>query len=163
MYNAQVNQHTFSIDVKQGTLNEAHAKWGIETLADGGVMLKLNNKQVLADIVNVDKQQKTVTLRVLSQKVTIQLKEPVDLLLEQLGMQQNKVKKINQLKAPMPGLVVRILVEEGQAVKVGEPLLILEAMKMENCFLSPRDGVIKSIAVEKGNAVDKGQLLIEFE
>ena len=62
------------------------------------------------------------------------MKEPVDLLLEQLGMQQSRVRKVNQLKAPMPGLVVRILVEEGQTIKAGEPLLVLEAMKMENVF-----------------------------
>ncbi|WP_445724287.1 biotin/lipoyl-containing protein, partial [Flavobacterium sp.] len=67
------------------------------------------------------------------------------------------------IKAPMPGLILEINVEVGQSVKENDPLLILEAMKMENSFLSPRDGVIKSIAVEKGNAVDKGQLLVEFE
>ena len=70
---------------------------------------------------------------------------------------------MNAIKAPMPGLILEINVSVGQEVKENDPLLILEAMKMENCFLSPRDGVIKSIAVEKGNAVDKGQLLIEFE
>ena len=48
-------------------------------------------------------------------------------------------------------------------VQENDPLLILEAMKMENSFLSPREGKIKSIAVVKGQAVDKGQLLIEFE
>jgi biotin carboxyl carrier protein len=63
----------------------------------------------------------------------------------------------------MPGLILEINVVVGQTVKENDPLLILEAMKMENSFLSPRDGVIKSIAVIKGDAVDKGQLLIEFE
>ena len=63
----------------------------------------------------------------------------------------------------MPGLILEISVVVGQTVKENDPLLILEAMKMENSFLSPRDGVIKSIAAIKGDAVDKGQLLIEFE
>jgi biotin carboxyl carrier protein len=63
----------------------------------------------------------------------------------------------------MPGLILEISVSIGQEVKENDPLLILEAMKMENSFLSPRDGIIKSIAVSIGNAVDKGQLLIEFE
>ena len=63
----------------------------------------------------------------------------------------------------MPGLILEINVEVGQEVVENDPLLILEAMKMENSFVSPRDGKIKSIAVVKGQAVDKGQLLIEFE
>jgi len=53
-------------------------------------------------------------------------------------------------------------VSEGQAVKKGDTLLILEAMKMENALKSPADGVIKKVAVSKGMAVEKNQLLIEF-
>ena len=68
-----------------------------------------------------------------------------------------------EIQSYIPGTIIQISVKEGDVVKEGDPLLILEAMKMENSFLSPRDGIIKSIAVEKGNAVDKGQLLIEFE
>jgi biotin carboxyl carrier protein len=63
----------------------------------------------------------------------------------------------------MPGLILEISVIVGQVVKENDSLLILEAMKMENSFLSPRNGTIKSISVLLGDAVDKGQLLIEFE
>ena len=63
----------------------------------------------------------------------------------------------------MPGLILEINIEEGQEVKENDPLLILEAMKMENVINSPRDGVIKSIAVSQGNTVEKNALLIEFE
>ncbi len=87
----------------------------------------------------------------------------LDELIKSMGIERGRTKVVNAIKAPMPGLILEINVSVGQEVKENDPLLILEAMKMENCFLSPRDGVIKSIAVEKGNAVDKGQLLIEFE
>jgi biotin carboxyl carrier protein len=63
----------------------------------------------------------------------------------------------------MPGLILEIHVRIGQAVNENDPLLILEAMKMENVITSPRDGIIKSISVKKSDAVDKNQLLIEFE
>ena len=53
--------------------------------------------------------------------------------------------------------------EIGQAVNEDDPLVILEAMKMENVITSPRDGIIKNISVEKGEAVDKKHVLIEFE
>jgi biotin carboxyl carrier protein len=71
-------------------------------------------------------------------------------------------KKVNEVKAPMPGMVLKILVKDGDEVKKGDPLLVLEAMKMENILKSPTDGVIKKIAAVTGVAVEKNQLLIQF-
>ncbi len=71
-------------------------------------------------------------------------------------------KKANDIKAPMPGIILSINVKEGQEVKEGETLLILEAMKMENAIGSPKDGVIKSIFIKSGETVEKGELLIEM-
>ena len=70
--------------------------------------------------------------------------------------------KINEVKAPMPGLVLSIKVSENQEVKKGDAILILEAMKMENVIKSPIDGVIKQIVVSEKQAVDKNQALILF-
>jgi pyruvate carboxylase subunit B len=67
------------------------------------------------------------------------------------------------LKAPMPGLVVRIQVEEGQRVEPGAPLIVLEAMKMENELKAPAAGRVKAVRVSPGAAVEKGQVLVEFE
>ncbi len=67
-----------------------------------------------------------------------------------------------KLAAKMPGMVLNILVDEGQEVKKGDALIVLEAMKMENILKSPVDGVIKKIAINKGVAVEKNQLLIQF-
>ncbi len=63
----------------------------------------------------------------------------------------------------MPGLIIEVNVVEGQEVKEGDYLCVLEAMKMENSLLSPRDGIIKSVTIAIGQTVDKGDLLIEFE
>jgi biotin carboxyl carrier protein len=62
----------------------------------------------------------------------------------------------------MPGLVLSIKVSENQEVKKGDPILILEAMKMENVIKSPIDGVIKQVVVSEKQAVDKNQSLITF-
>jgi acetyl/propionyl-CoA carboxylase alpha subunit len=67
------------------------------------------------------------------------------------------------LKAPMPGLVVRVPLEEGQAVEAGAPLVVLEAMKMENELKAPAAVRVTSVRVRAGEAVEKGQLLVEFE
>ena len=80
-----------------------------------------------------------------------------------MGFEVGTSKNISHIEAPMPGLILDIPVSEGDEVKEGDALLVLEAMKMENVILSPRDGVIGKIAVEKGAAVDKKSLLIEFK
>ena len=67
------------------------------------------------------------------------------------------------LRAPMPGLVVRVLADAGQAVAQGAGLVVLEAMKMENELRATAPGVVKSVAVRPGETVDKGQILIELE
>ncbi len=62
----------------------------------------------------------------------------------------------------MPGMVLNILVKEGDVVKKGDPLIVLEAMKMENILKSPTEGTVKKVAAIKGTAVEKNQLLIQF-
>lgn len=67
-----------------------------------------------------------------------------------------------RIKAPIPGLITAILVEEGQRVKIGRPLLILEAMKMENEIRAPVSGVVQHINVAPGQTVARQELLIEI-
>lgn len=64
------------------------------------------------------------------------------------------------LKAPMPGLVVAVLVEEGQAIQKGQVMLILESMKMQNELKAPRDGTIGRIRVKAGESVEQKQALL---
>jgi biotin carboxyl carrier protein len=71
--------------------------------------------------------------------------------------------KVDEIRAPMPGLVLQILVGPGEEVKRGDTLLILEAMKMENVIKSPGDGLIGQVSVEKGQPVDKGQVLFRMQ
>ncbi len=115
------------------------------------------------EIVSADFLSKKYTIKVNNNTYEVAISNPLDLLIQSMGIERGRTKVVNAIKAPMPGLILEISVCVGQEVKENDPLLILEAMKMENSFLSPRDGIIKSIAVSIGNAVDKGQLLIEFE
>ncbi len=72
-------------------------------------------------------------------------------------------KKSGDVKAAIPGRVLRILVKPGDTVAASQPLLVLEAMKMENDVRSPRDGTVRSIEVAAGQAVGAGDILIRFE
>ena len=69
----------------------------------------------------------------------------------------------NMVVAPMPGIILSLLVKEGDEVQVGTPILVLEAMKMENEIHAPKTGKIKKIHVSEGAEVQSGSQLIEFE
>lgn len=66
-------------------------------------------------------------------------------------------------RSPVAGVVVQVNTHVGQQIKVNDPLLVLEAMKMETAVTSPVDGVVKSVTVEPGEGVTVGQVLVEFE
>jgi biotin carboxyl carrier protein len=80
-----------------------------------------------------------------------------------LGMDKLAAVGVQEVKAPMPGMVLNIIVSTGDEVKKGDALLVLEAMKMENIIKSPRDGKVKTVKAIKGTAVEKNQSLIVFE
>lgn len=106
---------------------------------------------------------RTYTISVNGTEYQVSINTPLDGLIKAMGFASNGQKSIDSIMAPMPGLILDILVSEGQEVQEDDQLLILEAMKMENIIASPRSGTIKKIGVKKGDAVDKKQLLIEFE
>ena len=68
-----------------------------------------------------------------------------------------------RLTAPMPGLIVRVNVKEGDAVRAGQGLIVIEAMKMENELKAASGGVVRRVGVTAGSAVEKGALLLELE
>ena len=77
--------------------------------------------------------------------------------------QQKKADLSGFLLAPMPGLLVKLSVEEGQSVKAGEELAVIEAMKMENVLRAPDDGVIAKIIASLGDSLTVDQVILEFK
>lgn len=122
-----------------------------------------DNQPYTAEIVNSDFISKTYSVKVNGNLYNVAIASPLDSLIKDMGFEVGASKQVNVIKAPMPGLILEMSVSVGQEVKENDCLLILEAMKMENSFLSPRAGIIKSISAKRGDAVEKGQLLIEFE
>jgi biotin carboxyl carrier protein len=84
-------------------------------------------------------------------------------LISSLGLDVVKVKKLKELQAPMPGRIVSLAVEVGQELNVGDEILSLEAMKMENVLKAEGTGKVKAILVKNQQVVDKGMVMIEFE
>jgi acetyl/propionyl-CoA carboxylase alpha subunit len=121
-----------------------------------------NNVSYRVEVLKTDVTEKKVTLRINGKTLTLQVQDSFDQLLNQMGLGSMSARKVNDLKSPMPGLVIDIPVQEGQAVAAGEPLIILEAMKMENILKAPADVTVKKVLVQKGKAVEKNEVLIQF-
>jgi acetyl/propionyl-CoA carboxylase alpha subunit len=135
----------------------------IHTDADGRHHLLLNGKAYHVDNLELDYHHRRFLFRIGGNRYEVNIHDHYDRLVKQLGLHAGSGQKINAVKAPMPGLVLNILVEPGQDVQKGDPILILEAMKMENVLKAAGDGRVKAVKVNKGQPVDKGMLLIEME
>ncbi|RYF78375.1 MAG: biotin/lipoyl-binding protein, partial [Cytophagaceae bacterium] len=121
-----------------------------------------NDQSYSVEVLSVDAATKTVQLKINGRIHEVVAKDRFDLLLEKMGMSNAAASKVNNIKAPMPGLIVGISLEVGSVVSKGDTVLILEAMKMENSIKAPGDGTVKAIKVQKGDRVEKGQVLVEF-
>lgn len=113
-------------------------------------------------IIHADPANRRYTFKIDGEIKEVSMINNLDLLIEKMGLNSGHAKKQSQLHTPMPGLVTGIKITEGQEVEKGTPLIILEAMKMENVIVAPHHAVIKSINVSVGQAVEKGALLLEF-
>ncbi|MEJ6589102.1 MAG: acetyl-CoA carboxylase biotin carboxyl carrier protein subunit [Crocinitomicaceae bacterium] len=120
-------------------------------------------KTFQGEILNRDIENRRLSVKLNHRVFDIQKKFVLDELISKLGLDKVKIKKLKELNSPMPGRILTIQVQEGDIIKVGDPILSLEAMKMENVLKSDGEGIVKRIAISTEQIVDKGQLLIEFE
>lgn len=120
-----------------------------------------NGKSHRMLLLKEDKETGTVRLRIGAHTYTVHLQDDRTRLMHTLGLDKAAT-KVKEIKAPMPGMVLNIIVKPGDVVKKNDPILVLEAMKMENMIKAPGDATVSAIHAEKGKAVEKGQLLVSF-
>ncbi len=157
--------HSWEVDfraIDAITLNSQTFDWDIAALGDGRFHVLHGGHSYSAEVLTADYATKTFALKINGQHIELQAKDRFDQLLDRLGLSTAHIAKVNELKAPMPGLIIDIRVQPGQAVQKGDPLLVLEAMKMENILKAPADGVIGSVKVDLRANVTKGQVLVQF-
>lgn len=153
MYKATIGDKSFDVE---------SLDWDLVEYSPNCFHIIYNNKSYRAEIVKADAATKTFVIKVNGVVQTVALKDKFDLLLEKMGMSSANASKINNVKAPMPGLIIDLKIKPGDSVNAGDALLILEAMKMENVLKAPGSGTVRSVKVKKGDSVEKGQILIEF-
>lgn len=153
-YKVNIDQSTIEVNAKDiEALDVSHEASGYHILKDG----KAHKAQV------VEANGKQIRLRVNGTNYTCTISDPLDQLIDEMGMNAVAAIAENEIKAPMPGIILDILVSAGQEIEVDTPLLILEAMKMENVIKSAGAGKVVAINFAKGDKVDKNAILIELE
>ncbi|MEO0183921.1 MAG: biotin/lipoyl-containing protein [candidate division WOR-3 bacterium] len=137
----------------------------------------LNGKNIFAEVAGIEKDKLTLIIENRPYQVFLDGENQLTIngesySFEVIDEQVAKVlksapdighKKEVTVTAPMPGLVIEVEVNEGDSVKKGQGLLIIEAMKMQNEFKAPRDGIVKKILVQKGQTVNSKDALVVIE
>ena len=114
------------------------------------------------EVISFNSMEKTAEIKVNNNIYSVTAKDQFDILLDKLGLNSLNAAKISEIKAPMPGMVLKVFVSEGMKISKGDNLFILEAMKMENIIKSPADVTVKTVKIKHGDKVEKGQILMLF-
>lgn len=164
MFTVTIQNKSYSVEKTDETIqvNSKTIDWDLKWISDRKIHLIHENKSLEAELIYVDKESKTVQIKLGNKISNLQLKDRFDLILEQLGINNNASQALKEIKAPMPGLILDLKVKVGDEVKKGDVVLILEAMKMENILKSPGDGIVKAVKVSLNQSVEKNQVLIQF-
>ncbi len=168
MITAEFNKKNYKIDFfgntyLKGKINNTNFLIDKIINNENSFHVLFKHKSFNINIISVDAEEKKVLLNINNNSYTIKLTEELDILLKKMGIKNQTEKIKKELKAPMPGLIVKIPVKKDDFVKQGEILLVLEAMKMENNLKAEHDVTIKNILVQNGNSVEKNEVLIVFE
>ena len=143
-----INDKVVAADVQQLDANNWH------------IINQLKSYNV--EVVAFDSNLKTAQIRVNNNTYHITAKDKFDALLEQMGMSNTNAAKVSEVKAPMPGMVLKSFITDGDQIKKGDNLFIIEDMKMEKINKSPDDVVVKTVKIKPGDKVEKGQVLVQF-
>ena len=166
MLKIKVNEHKeIEIDINKNglSLDGKNVDTDIVKIGLDKYHVLFNDGSFTIELLEKSETGKELSIAINGKRQTVSVKDDFDELLHKLGMDNLNQKKMNEVKAPMPGLVLRVMVKEGDTIKTGDALLVLEAMKMENIIKATGEGVVKKIVAQIKQAVEKNQLLMVME
>jgi len=166
MYKVQVDgseERTTEISGNEILFDGKMVDWNLVSIGENRFHLISNFRSYNFEVISTDEQKKKFEIKLNGKILQVTVKDRFDDLLRELGMDKASANKINVVKSPMPGLVLKILVKEGDEIITGDSLVILEAMKMENVIKSAGNGKVRSIRIKERDAVEKSQVLIEMD
>ncbi len=164
-FESTIHDKTFEVTLNEeastASVNDRELSYELIVQPGGRVLFRTGTKLHIIDNITVEKQ--TVSFSIDGKFVTASVKDEQELLLEKLGFSTDELASAGLLEAPMPGKILELLVGEGDEVEAGEPVAILEAMKMENELKAPASGVVSTISVSLNDSVEKNQPILEIE
>lgn len=164
-FESTVNDKVYNLDFDDNftsvIVNDTSRSLKLQQLSPDRYLLRLGRKTYIID--NLTRSGQTLDFTLNSRWYSVEVKDEQALLLEKMGFQSALSGGEGHLTAPMPGKILEVLVSAGDQVKQGDPLIILEAMKMENELKAPIDGTITAVQVKTGSSVDKKEILIEIK
>lgn len=154
----------------------ANRTWNIdgkEAVGTDGAVLKWDDHQFFTltykgqkffgELLEDKSEDNLLKIKINHRVFEVKKKGALDDLISAMGLDVPKVRKLKELQAPMPGRIVQITVEVGMELSLGDEILSLEAMKMENVLKAEGVGRVKAILISANQVVEKGAVLIEFE
>ena len=165
MYQLKINGVDYKLEKDKGQLliNGKRENTDIQQLQPSVFHILNDLKSYNAEVVSFNRETKIAEIKINGTIYIVEAKDQFDILLDQLGMSALNTARVSEIKAPMPGLVLKLFVTQGAEVKKGDNLFILEAMKMENIIKSPADVTVKTVKIKPGDKVEKGQVLLIFQ
>lgn len=159
--NDTVTELELSEDSNEARFGENIRSYQFHQQQNGRYLLRMGTK--LYKIDNVEQNKRSITFTINGHWCSVDVRDEQELLLDRLGFKTAADIGEGQLNAPMPGKILEIMVSEGDEVSLGDPVAILEAMKMENELKAPIDGVVASVTAAEGDSLEKNALILEIE
>jgi pyruvate carboxylase subunit B len=164
-FKSSTGGHTFEVYINEeqsiASVNGREMPYEFILKDDGRVLFRSGTKLYKVDNITVDGSLVSFSINGHFAEATV--KDEQELLLDRLGFSTASADSAGMLQAPMPGKILELLVAEGDDVEEGRPVVILEAMKMENELKAPVSGVVASVSVSQNDNVEKNQPLLEIE
>jgi biotin carboxyl carrier protein len=161
-YQASAQEKTLLLEKKQGKfyLNNQLLDVVLHGSDESELVLGIGQNVYRVHVHSFVEDGRVLLAKINGRHSRITLKNQTDLLLEKMGFAGNTSTGSGKVKAPMPGLIVKVMVSVGDRVEKNQVLLNFEAMKMENQLKSPASGEVKELLVLQGEKIEKGQILV---
>jgi biotin carboxyl carrier protein len=159
------DEQSFTVELPEDSqtalLNDKNIEYEFIEQSHGRKLLRVGTRLYRIDNVIIDGQN--VQMSVNGKWHDLVVKNDQELLLERLGFKSHQAQSLGSLNAPMPGKILGLLISKDEEVEIGQPVAILEAMKMENELKAPCSGKISDIFISTNESVEKNQPILEIE
>lgn len=149
--------------IQTSQLDKIAKELDIKDLGKGVYEISNEGATEVIEVLEINLESKSMTIRHQHTTYDLEFKNELDLVLDKMGIKRVSESANTDIKAPMPGKVIDVVVKEGDQVTKGDAILILEAMKMENVLKAENDCSIKKVLVASSESVEKNQVLVEFD